>query len=341
MGKLKILVLVLLLAGAACLVYYYHFYLPNHPSVHEFAYVLPTTASVLDSRAEIHLVVGVLKNGDRVEVLAREGDWAHVRLKSGLKGWIESEDLTDAKAFEEGRQLDKEVDELQAQAAGHTSFRVNLRLEPSRDAAVLAQLPQNKSLEVFGRRLVDRNSDMPDDGGETAADAKSSSSAQPPRPDVWYLVRTDSRAGWVYGRLVSLDIPSEISAYAESTNTVAWLVLNKVEDAGRMVPQYLVADRMESPDYDFDRIRVFTWWAEQGHYATSYVESRLEGFFPIKVSMEGSTPYFRLRLVDAKGRKFQKVYRLDNTIVRRAGEVEGWVSDAMPETRSRRPNRRR
>jgi Bacterial SH3 domain len=338
LGKLKILVLVLLVAAAGGAAYYYRVYIPNHPAILEIAYVLPSSVSVLDSRAEIHLVIGVLKNGDRVEVLSREDDWVRVRLTTGLKGWLEADDLTDAQAHEEGLRLLKDLEGIPAQALGHTSFTVNLRVQPSRDGSVLAQLPQNQSLEVYGRRLVERESESQDAGAKSASIAKQPAAA--PR-DAWYLVRTDSRAGWVYGRLVSLDIPSDIANYGESTNIVAWLVLNKVDDEGRKMPQYLVAERNTTQDCDFDRIRVFTWWAAQDHFATAFVEGRLNGYFPIQVSTEGNTPYFRLRLVDAKGRKFQKVYRLEDTIVRSAGTVEGWVSAAMPAAESPRSRRRR
>jgi len=340
LGKLKVVLIVLVLAagGAA---YYYRVYLPNHPAVHEFAYVLPSSVSVLDSRAEIHLVIGILKNGDRVEVFSRDGDWARVRLASGLKGWIGTDDLTDARAYEEGRRLLKDMEGLPPQAAGHTSFKVNLRLEPSRGASVLAQIPQNQSLEVYGRRLVAREADTPEAGGESAGAGKQPPASDAARHEAWYLVRADSRAGWVFGRLVSLDIPEEIAGYAESTNTVAWLVLNTVEDDGRKVAQYLVADRTVTPDYDFDRIRVFTWGAAENQYGTAYVEGRMKGYFPMRVVSGGNSPYFRLRLVDKKGRKIQKIYQLSNTIVRRVGTVEGWVSDALPTAPATRTGRRR
>jgi hypothetical protein len=41
-------------------------------------------------------------------------------------------------------------------------------------------------------------------------------------------------------------------------------------------------------------------------------------------------PYFRLRLIDDQGEKYQKVYGLFDTITRTVGTVPGWESDAMP-----------
>jgi hypothetical protein len=89
---------------------------------------------------------------------------------------------------------------------------------------------------------------------------------------------------------------------------VAWLTLNTVEDDGRTVPQYLAADRVGSPEVDFTHIRVFTWWSARQQYATAYVESNLQGYFPIRVQQVEGAPHFRLRLVDRSGQKIQKVW---------------------------------
>ena len=63
------------------------------------------------------------------------------------------------------------------------------------------------------------------------------------------------------------------------------------------------------------------------------VEGRLNGYFPLRATRVNNTPYFRLRLMDPNGHKYQKVYEMSDTIVRRVGVVEGWESDAMPQPR--------
>jgi hypothetical protein len=102
------------------------------------------------------------------------------------------------------------------------------------------------------------------------------------------------------------------------------------------VPQYVAADREDTQDYDFTRIRVFTWGASRQQYATAYVESHLKGSFPIRVGQIAGAPGFRLRLEDARGRKVQKVYRMQDTIVRPLGIVEGWESDSIPQAAAAR-----
>ena len=314
--RFKLLAFLLLIAVG---IFAYHYYASRRKpgSTTEVAYVLPSSLEVVDATAAIRLAIESVKGGDQVQVLLRAGNWAKVKLADGRTGWVECKDLLDSQTYEASQKMLKDLESLPAQAAGHTPQSINLRFEPSRDSTPLAQLPNNQKLEVFGRKIVERPS-RPD---------------QPSSPlvkEAWYLVRADRRAGWVLGRFVSLDVPQPLGAYAQSSNIVAWLVLNTVPDEGRQVPQYLAADRTGNQDVDFTHIRVFTWWVKNHHYVTAYAESGLRGYFPIRVVPIGNVPYFRLNLVDEDGNKIQKVYGLLNTITRPLGFVAGWESNAMP-----------
>jgi len=325
-----------LVAGLA----YYHFvYAPAHHVALDVAYVLPLTATVVDTPAEIRLDVEEVKSGERVEILSRTRNWAHVLLADGKSGWIEWKDLLDSQTYDQGQQLLKEMARGQAQAVGHTTNEANLRVEPSREAPQLALLEQNEKVDVFGRRVVER---APAESTATvpAAPAEETAASAGIR-DAWYLIRSRDRGGWVLGRFIALDIPPEIGFYAQGVNTVAWTVIKSVDDAGRKVPEYLVADRIGTQDFDFNHIRVFTWWIKKQAYATAYAESNVDGYFPIRTTRVGDVPYFRLRIVDAHGRKVQKVYGMFDTVVRPVGIVDGWESGAMPERPVTRSHRRR
>lgn len=197
---------------------------------------------------------------------------------------------------------------------------------------MLAQLEDRQPVEVFDRRLLEQTAQprrsAPSSGPNTAGEAPVSGSSG---REAWYLVRAGSEAGWAIGRLVELDVPATIGEYAQGVNLVAWLELNRVEDDGRQVPQYLLADRIGTQEMDFNHIRVLTWGARDQRYATAYVESNLQGYFPIRVVSMNKVPHFRLRLVARSGRKIQKVYGLFGTLARAVGTVDGWESDAMPE----------
>ena len=329
--KRKVFVVLLLIAAGVS--YYMLVYRPRHRIVGEVAYVLPSSVAIVDTPAEIRLVVDTLKAGDRVEVLMRTRNWMHVRVPDGRTGWVEIRNMLDAETYERGRQLVKELSTLPPQAAGHLTALANLHLEPARESPLLGQLDDEQKVGIYARRLVPRPP-LPD---------------QPARNDslrdAWYLVLASPRAGWLLGRLVDLDVPQNLSVYAQGTNLVAWLVLNEVSDEGRKVPQYVVADRLGAPDSDFNHIRAFTWWKKRHVYVTAYVEGNLNGYFPLRVMQVGGTPYFRLRLMDARGHKYQKVYGMFDTIVRSVGVVDGWESEAMPERaavgRKRVPKERR
>ena len=297
--------------------YYYFVYRPAHHVPVEVGYVLPSSVEVVDTPAEIRLVVGALRSGERVEITKRTRNWARIRAAGNLRGWIENKDLLDAQTYESGQKLLRQVDEIPAQAEGHTSGVVNLRLGPARDAMQLAQLSANFKVQVFGRQLVDRPN--PEDQPSPTAVR-----------DAWYLIRAESRAGWVLGHFILLDPPEPIAPYAQGSNLVAWLVLRTVNDEGKAVPEYLTAERLGTQEADFSHIRVLTWWAKHQEYVTAYVESDLTGYFPIKVTQSNGIPYFRLRLKDEQGQQYQKVYGLFDTITRSVGTVQGWDSDAVP-----------
>ncbi len=297
--------------------FYYLRYKPAHTLPMEAGYVLPPSIQVVDTPAEVRLAVGTLKSGERVEITKRTRNWAQIRTADNLTGWVENKDLLDAQTYEGGQKLLRDLGQIPAQAEGHTSGIVNLHLEPARDATQLAQLQENLKVQVFGRRMVDR----PAPDGQPNA---------PKLRDAWYLVRADANAGWVMGRFVALDPPEKLSPYAQGSNLVAWVVLKTVDDEGQPVPEYLTAERLGTQEADFSHIRVFTWWVKDHKYVTAFVESNLQGYFPIRVMEIDGVPYFRLRLMDDQGQKFQKVYGLFDTITRSVGAVPGWESDAMP-----------
>jgi hypothetical protein len=293
---------------------------PIQPA-NEPGYVLREKLEVWNSPAIIRSVIGRLKSGDEVYVLGRFRQWSRVRLADGRIGWVEQSGLMDAATDAANKRLLSEISDLPPQAAGHVSAMANIRTQPARDAPVIAQLAAQERLEIYGRRLVERS---PEPHGPAEVSVPGSAR------DAWYLVRAGSRAGWILGRLVDLDVPSAIAAYARDVNLVAWSVLDTVNDKEGEVPQYLVADRVGTQEFDFTHIRVLTWWKRKQTYAVAYVEGGLQGYFPILVTHEGSTPHFRLRLLDDEGKKVQKVYGLFETMTRVIGIVPGWENDATP-----------
>ncbi|MGH9325959.1 MAG: SH3 domain-containing protein [Terriglobia bacterium] len=321
MKTLGILAVIVVLGVA----YYHYVYAPKQlEAAVETAYVLPDHLNVVDTTAVIRRVVATLHGGQAVKVKARIGEWAKLLLPGGQIGWVKQADLIGAATHEQGEDLLKKVDAMQVQAAGQLDSLARLHLDPSRASLELTTFPQGQQVDVYDRRLT------PVTPG--AVNGKT---------DVWYLIRSGNQAGWLLGRFVELDVPPGLANYAQGVNMVAWLVLDTVNDDGHAVPQYIAADRMGDRNVDLTHIRVFTWWIKHHKYVTAYVQSGLSGYFPITVTHIGKVPYFRLRLVDDKGDKYQKIYGLFDTIVIPQGTVAGWTSTAMPQPANSRRSRRR
>lgn len=311
---------VFLVIVAGCLTYYRYFYVPaKQQREHwETAYVVPDNLPVVDTTAMIRRVLVTYHSGQPVKVAARIGEWAKIELPGGDYGWVKQKALIDGSAYEKGRRLIDSVEGQQVQAQGRTSETVNLHLKPSRQSLKLGEYAQGQKVDIYNRRVVERST-QPGSAGSAF-----------PITDVWYLVSGGGRGGWLLGEFVNMDIPPGLSAYGQALNLVAWRTLDTVRDGDRQVPQYVAAERAGEESADFNHIRVFTYWVKRHEYVTAYVEGGLKGYFPITVTHSGGMPYFRLRLMDAQGNKFQKVYRLNDTIVQALGTVPGWTSDAMP-----------
>ncbi len=309
------ILLVVVVGGAA---YYHYVYAPKaRQDAGTVEYVLPGALPVLDTTADVRTVIANLHAGEPVRVTTSEDNWAGLILPDGATGWVPAKDLLDAQTFEQGQSLLKKAIRAPVQATGHISASANLHLEASRAAMTIGEFAPGQQVAVYDRRI-------------TARGPQAEGAAGSYRRDVWYLVRGGSRAGWVLGDFVSLDIPPLLALYAQGINMVAWMPLDTVDDGGQQVPQYLAADRIGERLCDFNHIRVFTWWVKRHKYVTAYVEGHLDGYFPLTVTHIGKVPYFRLRLIDESGHKFQKVYGLFDTIVRPIGVVDGWTSRAMP-----------
>jgi hypothetical protein len=70
--------------------YYYFVFRPARTLPVEVGYVLPPSVQVVDTPAEVRIVVGSLKSGERVEVTKRTRNWAQIRTADNLTGWVEN-----------------------------------------------------------------------------------------------------------------------------------------------------------------------------------------------------------------------------------------------------------
>ncbi len=312
----------------------------------ETAYVSNPQAILRDHVAQVFEKTGVVKNGERVEVLDHDRRFVKVRTAAGVTGWVEQRFLVSQQVYDQIQKLaaDNENDPVQAQ--GTTRNDTNLHVEPGRETEHLYQISSGEKLSLLKRGTAEKPGAVATSPHVTATASNETAGnkneparpaplkSAPPKPaspkEDWWLVRdSHNRVGWVLGRMVDLDVPLDVAQYAEGQRIVAYFVLDQVQDGDKKVPQYLtvLSEPKDGLPFDFNQIRVFTWNVRRHRYETAYRE-RMEGVLPVTVGQEnfdkeGMLPVFTIRVQDENGNISERKYKLNTPIVRRvlaAGE---------------------
>ena len=289
----------------------------------EIAYVSAVQANLRDHVAAVYEKAGVVKNGERVEVLDHDRRFVKVRTTTGAMGWIEQRYLVGQEIYDQIQKLTSDHQKDPVQAQGTTRNDTNLHVEPGRDTEHLYQILSGEKLALLKRGTAEKP-------GSVAPAPRSASGGKPQdkQPvaviEDWWLVRdSHNRVGWVLSRMVDLDVPLDVAQYAEGQRIVAFFVLDQVQDGDKKVPQYLtvLTESKDGLPFDFNQIRVFTWNVKHHRYETAYRE-RMEGVLPVTVSQEnfdkeGVLPVFVARVQDDSGKVIERKYKLNTPIVRR------------------------
>ncbi len=307
----------------------------------EIAYVSAVQANLRDHVAAVYEKAGVVKNGERVEVLDHDRRFVKVRTTDGTTGWMEQRYLVSQEVFDQIQKLTADNQNDPAQARGATRNDTNLHVEPGRETEHLYQISSSEKLSLLKRGTAEKPgavaalSRSTSHSGMPASNPKNSNlhdkDKKQPVPAVpvpviedWWLVRdSHNRVGWVLARMIDLDVPLDVAQYAEGQRIVAFFVLNQVQDGDKKVAQYLsvLTEPKDGLPFDFNQIRVFTWNVKRHRYETAYRE-RMEGVLPVTVSQEtfekeGMLPAFVIRVKDDNGNVTERKYKLNTPIVRR------------------------
>jgi SH3-like domain-containing protein len=316
----------------------------------EVAYVSGVQAVLRDHVAAVYEKSGVVKNGERVEVLDHDRRFVKVRTATGATGWVEQRYLVGQDVFDRIQKLTADNQNDPVQAQGATRNDTNLHVEPGRDSEHLYQISAGEKLALLKRGTAEkpgavappsRSASRPDTPGGKGKEKENENEnekeqnkkpgtvspvlAKPvPAIEDWWLVRdSNQRVGWVLARMIDLDVPLDVAQYAEGQRIVAFFVLNQVQDGDKKVPQYLtvLTEPRDGLPFDFNQIRVFTWNLRRHRYETAYRE-RMEGVLPVTVSQEnfdkeGLLPTFVIREQGDDGKVVERKYKLNTPIVRR------------------------
>lgn len=292
--------------------------------VQEIAYVSAPQVILRDHVAAVFSKTGMVKNGDRVQILERERRFARVRTASGTEGWMEQRYLAPQQVYDGFQKLAQQYQGAPVQATGTTRNDTNIHLDPGRETEHLYQLNQGFKVSILRRAIAEKTVPGAIAKPVSAGKGESSNAATPIMEDWWLIRDPDGHVGWVLARLVDLDVPLEIAQYAEGQRPVAFFVLDQVADGDKKVAQYLVVltEPKDGLPFDYNQVRVFTWNVKHHRYETAYREHNLDGVLPVTVSQEnfdkeGTLPVFVLQVKDDNGDVSQRKYKMNTPIVRR------------------------
>ena len=291
----------------------------------EIAYISGVQVNLRDHVAAVYEKTGVVKNGERVEVLDHDRRFAKVRTASGATGWMEQRYLVGQDVFDQIQKLTADNLNDPVQAQGVTRNDTNLHVEPGRDTEHLYQISSGEKLSLLQRGTAEKPGAVAPPSRSAPPPGNQQDKKEPaPVIEDWWLVRdSNNRVGWVLARMVDVDAPLEVAQYAEGQRIVACFVLDQVKDGDKKVAQYLTAlsEPKDGLPFDFNQIRVFTWNVKRHRYETAYRE-RMEGILPVTVAQEsfdkeGLLPVFIVRVKDKNGNVIERKYKLNTPMVRR------------------------
>jgi len=269
----------------------------------EYVYVSAKRTFLRDRLAAVSNRVGEVTNGQKLLVLDHARRFVKVKDDKGEIGWLDGHAIIDQKAYDQFAALNSDHAKDPVIATGVLRDDSYLHVAPGRQAEHFYLLPENAKLQLITRASVPKP--MPPQAVPepvTPPDAKGKKSdvqpvaakPEPPPPVLqdWWLVRDEhGDTGWLWSRMMDIDIPAEIAGLSEGQKYVGAYLLRTVDDPDsnfpdKKAPEYVTVlnSWQDGLPYDFDQIRVFTWNTKKHRYETAYRERKLQGYLPVSVS---------------------------------------------------------
>lgn len=345
----------------------------------KYVYVISKQSFLRDRVAAVSNRTGQVSNGDKLVVLDRARRFVKVRSPKGEIGWIEEKQTADQALADKFDELKQQHEKDNVVATAVARDEVYLHIAPGRETDRFFRLAEGDKLSLIERASVpkpvtpgaappvakpfvkkkkaapaaDEASKHADEKDEVA-DAPPATAA--PVMEDWWLVRDgQGQTGWIYARMIDVEVPDALARYSEGQRIVGSYVLAHIEDPesgilnnGQTVtsiPEYLtvLSPYQAGLPYDFDQVRVFIWNPKKHRYETSFRQRNMAGYLPVELSQKvdayGKSPQalqvaptfsFKVLAGDSPmptadpttglfkpGRTLTKTYRLEANIVRR------------------------
>lgn len=308
------------------------------------------TGTVIIKRAQIRSSYAVVaadllevKRGDKLDILDTQDfekvKWYRVRAhdEDQTEGWIESQNVITGELLDKSKKIADEIKDMQPQATGQLRAVSNLRLSPEqRDDNLIYKLENGATFQIVSWKYVPKIIDPNDANKKKNDDVESAKEANKPEEmddkyDIWYQVRltpdvSPAPAGWLFGRQVGLEIPTDISIYQkESNKIVTWQRLDSVENEEKFSSKDS-ASKISTPgnwvilmrsnevksqngdEPDFDSILVLGYDKyDQQHYKVCRNED-VQGKIPLKIEGTGDNKSFVIKARNASGQLEDKKF---------------------------------
>lgn len=284
----------LLLAGCSRFV-------PKPP--HEYVYVSAKRTFLRDRLAAVSNRVGEVSNGQKLLVLDRARRFVKVKDDKGEIGWLDGHAIIEQKVYDQFTALGTQHEHDPVIATAVLRDDSYLHDAPGRQTDHYYLLPENAKLQLLTRASVPKPEPpqavpipQPTAAKGKPGSSKNAEAAKPEPPPLqdWWLVRDDQgHSGWVWSRMMDIDIPAEIAGLSEGQKYVGAYLLRTVDDPDsnfpdKKAPEYVtvLSPWQDGLPYDFDQIRVFTWNTKKHRYETAYRDRKLQGYLPITVTSQ-------------------------------------------------------
>jgi hypothetical protein len=278
------------------------------PSV-EYVYVTAKQTFLRDRVAAVSNRTATVENGDKLQVLEHGRRFVRVQTPKGEQGWIDEKVVATQDVFDQFESLKQQHKDDPVAASAVVRDEVYMHAKPGRDTERFYRLAEGEKLKLLTRATLPK----PLPPGTRVAKATPAATpsgkggkAAAPAPDVppppvmedWWLVR-DSKGdtGWLYSRMMDVDVPDAVGRYAEGQRIVGAYVLTTVNDPDaeqedKNIPIYVtvLSPYKAGLTYDFDQVRVFTWNVKKHRYETGFRDKNIEGYLPVTVKV-AADPY--------------------------------------------------
>ena len=316
------------------------------------ATVIAKTAQIRTSYSVVAADLLEVKRGDRLDVIDETDfekvHWYRVRAHDDAQteGWVEAQNVITSATLARSQKLAEDFKAQAPQAAGIIRSASNLRSAPDQSPEnVLFKLANGSTFEIITWKFVPKQ-DLPNVDDTKNADPKAGKKSKneeieaakeegepdqlSDKYDVWYLVHLDpavspAPAGWLFGRQVELQVPSDISFFQQNNRKfTTWQRLdadsaNKVGSGDKslapgswvILSRDLYSKPIDGVEPDFDGIMVLAFDKYDHNYYTVWrnpPNTEYWGSLPLRVDGKGDNKTFTVKLRSPSGTMDEKTF---------------------------------